>query len=221
MADIGLFYVGAVLILNGIVLLGSVTARAAAPLNLLVGALQVVVPTYLAFTSAGDREAVLAAGVVYLFGFTYLWVGINSLAELPNTGLGWFSLFVAVTAAAYALHLASLGPGVFVVIWLLWAILWALFFLVFALDLLEYVRLTAWLAVVAGIATAALPASLSLTGHWVDSAATTLIAAVLALIVLAVLTWTVGPHRSRQRPKPRPPLPAATVHGTNEEAGPG
>ena len=102
MGAVGLLDVGAVLIINGLMLLGYVEARAAAPLNLFVGALQVLTPTYLIFTSGGDADVILAASGIYLFGFTYLDVGINLLAGLDGTGLGWFSAFVAVAAVVYA-----------------------------------------------------------------------------------------------------------------------
>ena len=86
MGSVGLLYVGAVLAINGLMLLGYVEARAAAPLNLFVGALQVVTPTYLIFTSGGDAATILGASGIYLFGFTYLYVGINLLAGLDGTG---------------------------------------------------------------------------------------------------------------------------------------
>lgn len=61
MSDIGLFYVGAVLIINGIMLLGAMTARAAAPLNLFVGAMQVITPTVMVMTANDDPAVVFAA----------------------------------------------------------------------------------------------------------------------------------------------------------------
>src|ERR671928_363495 len=102
MASVGLLYVGAVLIVNGLMLLGRVDARAAAPLNLFVGALQVFTPTYLILTAGGDQAAILSASGIYLFGFTYLYVGINLLANLDGTGLGWYSLFVTAVAWTFA-----------------------------------------------------------------------------------------------------------------------
>ena len=39
MGSVGLLYVGAVLVINGLMLLGVVEARSAAPLNLFVGGL--------------------------------------------------------------------------------------------------------------------------------------------------------------------------------------
>src|SRR3954449_13622063 len=123
MASVGLLYVGAVLIVNGLMLLGRVDARAAAPLNLFVGALQVVPPTYLIFTAGGDQGKILAAAGLYLFGFTFLYVGINLLAGLDGTGLGWFSAFVALAALVYAgLNFWYVTPRdpAFGVSWLYW-----------------------------------------------------------------------------------------------------
>jgi len=70
----GLFYVGAVLFLNGMMLLGEVDARAVGLFNLFVGVLQVVVPTALLAQACGDPAKTLAAAGIYLFGFTPMWV---------------------------------------------------------------------------------------------------------------------------------------------------
>jgi hypothetical protein len=173
MAFVGLLFVGAVLIVNGLMLLGVVDARSAAPLNLFVGALQVVTPTYLIFTaSPGNTDTILAVGGIYLFGFTYLYVGINLLGNLDGTGLGWYSLFVTgcagVLAALNFTHyhsIASFDTG-FGVIWLYWAFLWAMFWVVLGLKREEWTRYTGGVAVVAGVVTTAVPAFLLLTGTW-------------------------------------------------------
>ncbi len=47
MGAVGLLYVGAILFLNGAMLLGWIDGKSAAPLNVFVGFLQVVTPTYL------------------------------------------------------------------------------------------------------------------------------------------------------------------------------
>ncbi|MEV8219688.1 AmiS/UreI family transporter [Microbacterium sp. NPDC077391] len=201
MSDIGLFYVGAVLIINGIMLLGAMTARAAAPLNLFVGAMQVITPTVMVMTANDDPAVVFAASGLYLFGFTYLWVGINALADLSATGLGWFSLFVAVAAIGFAERTWAAGGRVFAVIWVLWALLWLLFFLLFFLLLglgrTHLARFTGAIAVGEGIATAAVPAWLSLTGAFVDSGSAALALAVAAAVGLIVLYLRLG--RTPQR----------------------
>jgi hypothetical protein len=129
-ANVGLLFVGAVLFLNGIMLLGKVDARSAAVFNLFIGALQVLTPTYLIFTSGGDPHKILTASGLYLFGFTYLYVGIGLLMGLDTTGVGYYSLFVAVAALGYSYaNFRLLHDYAFGAIWLYWSFLWFLFWL--------------------------------------------------------------------------------------------
>lgn len=204
MSDAGLFYVGAVLIINGLLLLGVVSAKAAAPLNLFVGALQVVVPTVL-LIQAEHPDAVAAAAPLYLFGFTYLWVGLNAITGWDQQGLGWFSLFVAVTALAMSAHTAlAASDGPFAVIWLYWAVLWFLFFCVLGIERTELARLTGWFAILTGVVTAAVPGALLATGYWPTATGpvTVALAAVGAAGLLLLWPLTV-------RAAPRPPVVAA------------
>lgn len=181
MGSVGLLYVGAVLVLNGLMLLGRVDARSAAPLNFFVGGLQVITPTYLIFTSGGDADVILGASGLYLFGFTYLYVGFNLLGDLDGTGLGWFSAFVAACAVVYAgLNFGRFDDPAFGVIWLYWAVLWGLFFLVLGLKREELTRFTGVVALVAGVVTAAVPAFMLLTGVWTEN--TTTSAIVIAVV---------------------------------------
>ncbi len=167
MGSVGLLYVGAVLFLNGLMLLGRVEARSAIPLNLFVGLLQVITPTYLIFTADGDPAVILNASGLYLFGFTYLYVAMNQWMALDGTGLGYFSLFVAVCAVVYAVvNFVQLGDPAFGVIWLHWALLWTLFYLLLGLGRAELTRFTGVVAAIQGWATGAIPASLLLTGRW-------------------------------------------------------
>ncbi|MCZ2859027.1 AmiS/UreI family transporter [Blastococcus sp. VKM Ac-2987] len=213
MASVGLLYVGAVLIVNGLMLLGRVDARAAAPLNFFVGALQVFTPTYLIITSGGDPDVVLGASGLYLFGFTYLYVGLNLTRGLDGTGLGWFSAFVAACAVVYAgLNFGRLDDPAFGVIWLYWAVLWALFFLVLGLGREELTRFTGLVAVVAGVVTCAIPAFLLLTGVWAENVTT----AAIVLAVVLLLSLALFPaFRDRRTPQPHgdgaadQPVPAA------------
>jgi len=187
MSAAGLFYVGAVLIINGLMLLGVVSAKAASPLNLFVGALQVVVPTVLMIQSA-DVLVVADATPLYLFGFTYLWVGINTAADWDMRGLGWFSLFVAVSALALSGYNGLIrADEPFAVIWLYWAVLWFLFFCVMGLELAHLSRFTGWFAIITGIVSAAIPGALQATGHWPTNAAVAVALAVVGVVSVVVL----------------------------------
>ena len=213
MGSVGLLYVGAVLAVNGLMLLGLVEARSAAPLNLFVGALQVVTPTYLIFTAGGDAAITLNASGLYLFGFTYLYVGINLLAGLDGTGLGWFSAFVAACALVFSgLNFWYVQPtdSAFGVIWLYWAVLWGLFYLVLGLKRDDLTRYTGAIALIAGILTAAVPAFMLLTGVWDDYIGISAI--VLAVVCAASLVLLYPPLRGHLEPAgpPSGPVPEGT-----------
>lgn len=211
MGAVGLIYVGAVLFVNGLMLLGWVGPRAAAPLNLFVGGLQVLTPTVLIVQAGPTPESLVAASGLYLFGFTYLWVGVNNLAGLPGEGLGWFSLFVACCALGYAWHaLAREDDPAFAVIWVMWAVLWALFWVLLGLGRAGIGPAVGLVAAVEGVATAAVPGFLMVTGLWSPSWST---AAVLALIAVAlfVLAAPLGHKLAKPIPSDQVPRSVATT----------
>lgn len=187
MASVGLLYVGIVLFVNGVMLLGYVPGRAAAPINFFVGGLQVFTPTFLIIRADGDPTAIALAAGLYLFGFTYLWVGLNAVTGWPADGLGWFSLTVAACAIGFSLHSwIVIGDLAFAVIWAMWAILWFSFFLLMGLHQTQLTAAIGVLTAGEGILTAGVPAFLLLVGWWEDSSGLALTLAVLgALLVVA------------------------------------
>ncbi len=196
MGAVGLLYVGAVLFLNGLMLLGKVEPRAAGIFNLFVGALQVVTPTVLIILSPADPAALLGASGLYLFGFTYLYVGINLLGGFDSTGVGYFSLFVAIMALAYAYaNFQIVGDPAFGVIWLYWSFLWALFFVLLGLKHTRITRYTGWVTAIQGWVTAAIPAFLILAGDWHNTTLAAIVLAVFGVVVFAGL-WPLT--RSRE-----------------------
>ncbi|MFD4141765.1 MULTISPECIES: AmiS/UreI family transporter [unclassified Streptomyces] len=207
MGNVGLLFVGAVLFINGMLLLGKVDAKAAAVFNLFVGALQVLTPTYLIFAAVGDPGAILAASGIYLFGFTYLYVGVGLLAGLDSTGVGYYSLFVAVAALGYSfVNFRLFRDNAFGVIWLYWAFLWFLFFLLLGLKM-DHLRIyTGWVTAIQGWVTGAIPAALLLSGYWVNPNETAIALAVFGVVVFVAL-WPLT-RNSRQ------PAPAAPPTGS-------
>ncbi len=192
MGSVGLLYVGAILFLNGVMLLGWVEAKSAGPLNLFVGVLQVVTPTYLIFTAGGDENAILGASGLYLFGFTYLYVAMNLFFDLDGTGLGYFSAFVAACALVFAglnFWRDGFGDNGFGVIWLHWAFLWGLFFVVLGLGMESFGRYTGAVAAIQGIVTGAIPAFLLLTGNWSDNTDAAAIALAGGGVIAFVVLW--------------------------------
>ncbi|MFF7210714.1 AmiS/UreI family transporter [Streptomyces sp. NPDC008238] len=198
MANVGLLFVGAVLFMNGLLLLQKVDPKSAAVFNLFVGALQVLTPTYLIFTANGDQDKILAASGLYLFGFTYLYVGIVLLADIDNICVGWYSLFVAIVALGYSFvnfHLFKDYP--FGVIWLYWAFLWALFFLVLGLGKTELSTYVGWVTAIEGWVTGVIPAALLLSGYWKHTTEIAIALGAFGVVVFAAL-WPLT-RKSREQ----------------------
>jgi hypothetical protein len=164
---VGLLYVGAVLFVNGLWLLGKAETRETALLNLFTGTLTFLISVYIAFTRPfGDAASFLTAGQVLLFSFTYLWVGLNNLFNLGDgRALGWYCLFVAITTVPMSLITFQSGDGRFGVIWLIWGALWFVFFLTLALRR-NLGSFTGYATAIVGIATCWIPGFLLLAGRW-------------------------------------------------------
>lgn len=169
MSSVGLLFVGAALFVNGLLFLGRVDAKTAGVLNLFVGALQTAIPFYVIAT-ADDPDQVLAAAGVFMFGFTYLYVGINSLAGFTGNGLGWYSAWVSLMAAGFAVvsvvRLDDLASGL---LWAQWSVLWGLFFVVIGLGRTRWTATAGWVTLVMAFTTCTVPAFVSLLGATVPA----------------------------------------------------
>jgi hypothetical protein len=175
-----LLYVGAVLVVNGIWLLGQarvaaggedgaaaaeghptfIQNREVSMLNLFTGFVGVVAAVTLIIQGNRDQDlaALRAAGYILLFAFTYLWVAANNFLNAGGRAFGWYCLFVAITAIPAGIQTLSNADGndasIYLGIdWFAWSVLWFMFFLLLALDR-PIARLTGSVAVLEGIATA-------------------------------------------------------------------
>ena len=189
MGSVGLLYVGAILFLNGCMLLGWVNGKSAVPLNIFVGVLQVVTPTYLIFTANGDTAQIIGASGLYLFANSYHYLAINLSNAIDGTGLGFFSLFVAICAVVYAAVAFNDQDYAFGVIWLYWSFLWLLFFLLLGKGRAALGLYTGAVAAIQGWVTGAIPAFLLLTGRWADlnNSTVAVVLAVFGVVVFGAL----------------------------------
>jgi putative amide transporter protein len=174
-----LLYVGAVLVVNGIWLIGQARAAEPAPagggaaatspalidnrevavLNIFTGFVGVVAAVTLAVQGNQDEDiaSIRAAGYILLFAFTYLWVAYNQFMNVSGHAFGWYCLFVAITAVAAGIYTFSNADGndasIYLgVDWFAWAVLWFMFFLLLALER-PIARITGWAAILVGIGT--------------------------------------------------------------------
>ena len=161
MLGIVLLYVGIVLINNGICRLFNIDEKSAAIMNIFTGALAVIIDTVSVIQ--GEYYAV---GTGLLFGFTYLFIAINSIFNLDKRPYGWYSLFVAINTipCAYLSFTQELDWRMSV-IWVLWGILWLTAFIEIVLKK-NLGKFVPYLDIFEGIITAWIPGFLMLVDRW-------------------------------------------------------
>ena len=161
-------FVGIVLINNGVCSLAKIDGKSGAVMNIFVGALSLFIN--LISIIHGNYYA---AGTGLLFGFTYLFVAVDSIFNLDERPFAVFSAFVAINAAVFgimegitgneALGIASDIRWAF--IWWLWAILWGSSFVTVILKK-DLGRTVPLLQIFEGIVTAWIPGILMLVKKW-------------------------------------------------------
>lgn len=169
MIGLVLLWVGAVLTLNGLWLMGRIGDREIAVINIFTGTITFLAAVVTALRSGAQTTTDIAFGaLVLLFTFTYLWVAINRIFGFDGRGLGWYSLFVAITALPIGIEILAdasttwdywLGLN-----WLAWAVLWFFYFLLLVPRRLS-ANFVGAVTLIEGILTAWLPAYLILRGH--------------------------------------------------------
>jgi len=214
MAYATLMMIGGTLFINGMVVLGKVEPRGAAPYNIFTGILATLVPFYLLSKVTGIDHAsfnqVLGVAPMWLFALTFLWVGINAVTDAPPSGVGWYCLWVVAMAVGFSLvnfiRFDAVREGV---IWLNWAGLWGLFWLLLAMGQERLSTFTGWAAVLMSIWTVTLQAFLNMVGAWTDVPEWAFYAATVATIVVALaFAQRAG---ARERRVAERPLTDATV----------
>ncbi|WP_134683774.1 AmiS/UreI family transporter [Brevibacillus migulae] len=166
MSYVGLLLSGAALFLNSLVMAGKADGKSAGVFNLFVGVLQIVIPFYLITVSDQSHWTIYQYAATFLFGLTYLYVGVTSCKGLEGNGLGWFSLWVSVIALVYTLvSVVHFHDMVGAMTWLMWAFLWFLFFLANTRKLAIHAYV-AKVAFVQSWVTLTIPSLLYFTGVW-------------------------------------------------------
>ncbi|QCI63984.1 AmiS/UreI family transporter [Phreatobacter stygius] len=164
---LNLLYVGAVLFLNGLWLLGKVDDKEIVVINIVSGFVTLCVSLSFAFGPGANAASIKAAALILLFTTTYLWVAYNRFVAVDGRGLGWFSLFVAITVTPISvLSFTSAQSTIDVWLgfnWAIWAIVWFMFFLLLALKR-PIQHATGFATLAAGVVTGWLPGFLLLQG---------------------------------------------------------
>lgn len=166
MGFVGLFLSGAVLFLNSLLLLGKAERKSVGIFNLFVGVIQIIIPFYLLISSDQNNWVLYNDAAIFLFGLTFLYVGITFLKGLDGSSLGWFCLWVAIVAVVYTgTSIIHFHDVVNALTWGMWAFLWFLFFVINTLkkDISDYLGKVAF---VQSWVTLTIPAMLYFLGVW-------------------------------------------------------
>jgi hypothetical protein len=198
MSSLSLMFVGSVLLLNGLGLLGVVGPKATAPVNVFIGSALVITVLSAVLSSldsgTGQLDVVLGATGFLLFAFTYLYVAFNNFGSLPGDGLGWYCGWAAlVSTFLAAVNFLRFSDVKFGFIWLSWVVLFSAFFFVLALGQEWLQHPTGWLAVLQAFTTTTIPGAMQLTGTWEEVNA----AVVVAVQVVVVALFLVLVARAR------------------------
>lgn len=201
MSDLALLFVGAVLLVNGLVFLERVDGKAAIPVNLLTGGLLLFTALLQILevdaTSPDYAATAFGAAGLSVFGFTYLTVGGNSLFGGSGTALGWFCVWAAgISAVLAVVNFTFTGNVNMAWLWSAWSVLFTAFFLALTSSAVYLTKAAGVLAILQSVSTATIPALLRISGVWA-STSTLLIAlvqiAVVAAYVGAAIYWRKAP----------------------------
>ena len=198
MSAVSLFFIGAVLLCNGLALLGRIEPRGAAPVNAFVGVVLVAASAHLGVPKEATEADLVGAAGFLLFAITYLWVALNAYTGHDASGLGWYCAWAAGVSIFLGLVTEiHLDDHKFALLWLMWAVLFAVFFLVIAQDRQHLVFAAGWLAIGEAIFTASGPGGLEMIGEW-ETLATgwVVLATVIVLGGFALLALRRRPVRA-------------------------
>lgn len=165
MLGISMFLVGAVLMLNGLMLLGAAGEKSVGIFNIMVGTFC----TLMAFNNHVHAQQMgdhLATANTLLFAFTYFMVAANCLMKNDGKALGWFSLYVTAATVPNFLICFINRDVRMGVIWLAWGILWFLFFLSGALSNEKAAKMAPYASIITGILFTGIPGYMMLFGIW-------------------------------------------------------
>ena len=204
MGLVALLMTGAVLLMNGLVLLQIAEPRTVAIINIWGGALQTLTPFFLLTQTHTPVEA-LGVGPPFLFGLTFLWVGIATLMESPTVAIGWYCLWVVpVTVVLAVVSVVLFADPRFAVVWLNYGLLWGLFWAVLALGRADLVRFTGWTAVFLSVWGVTAPALLLLVGIWTS-------VPLWAFILVTLLAESAAFALSAKAPRSSTSQPATAI----------
>lgn len=211
-----LLFVGAVLLINGLVLLGKIEPKSATSINILVGGGLAAAAAYLVIPL--DLESptalpVIAGAVGFtLFSLTYLTVAFNALAGTPGKTLGWYCGWAVLISAFLAVyHFATVDDPRMAALWTAWTVLFLAFFLAIVVRPYWGDSFAGMLAIIQSFTTCTIPAMLQIADGWTEISPIP-IAAVQAFGIAFAFWW--ASRRAGERPGREPNKTGRINHAT-------
>ena len=168
LTGVSLLSVGVVLFINGLWLLDKLDKKEIIFIDSFVGIISFLMALHLVFSKTATIQTIEAGAYTLLFSCAYLWVAFNQYTQSDGRGLGWFCLFVSITAIPITISLFISAHSVwtiwFALCWGMWVILWLSYFIN-----LVFLRIAknhlGWLTIATGITSAWLPGYLLVSGR--------------------------------------------------------
>ena len=160
-----LLFVGITLVLNGVARLTDIPQRSVALMNAFT-ALIIVVGSFINFARATTTLDYANVASGFLFGFTYVFIALNTWFNLDWRPFAWFSLFVAIWALYQMVLSFQMRDWGFTWLWLAWAAVWANGFLDTICGWKLMGRVFPYLVIFVGLTAAFIPAMMMLTDRW-------------------------------------------------------
>lgn len=162
----GLLFVGGVLFVNGLWLLGKGSDEDVAVFNLLTGAITFLIVLWWAFGGDATNGTAFNAAGTLLFSFTYLWISANAYRGIEDQrAFGWYCFFVAAVAVPTGGLVYRTGDVGLAGLWWLWAVLWVAFFILLGLERDSLTRPVGGFTAITGVITA-IGGYIMVTGFW-------------------------------------------------------
>jgi len=141
-------YIGGVLVVALLVLMGYADQKGASIFIFLVAFLA----TAVGFYNWLVLNSPLAMAQVLLFAFTYWILGYSwYTGAKDNRTLGWYCLFVAINVIPFAYYVWDAGMYILGVNWVLWGLAWFMFWVVMGIQKTQFMKLTliiTWIAAI-------------------------------------------------------------------------
>ena len=163
MGGLAFFFVGAVLFVTAILIMGKADAKNVGVLHAILGILLFVMVIITLITAKGPGDYFFAF-VLLLFVFTYLPVATTYIFSFDAKAVGWYCLVVAIFTIPAGLHMWGAAYKTSILLWI-YGGLWFCFYLLMGLEKAGMTKFVGYYTLVVSVL-ALVPGYLMLLEKW-------------------------------------------------------